>query len=214
MPIDPEEGISDFYSGKDTYFAEATERASFVWRFNVLGSKKIRVDIAGLNTTTDDFTITRSIAHGDPGDNTYTTLKTDRGLTLYRRINARHEAKWVIVSDPLSNGARVLAEVEPAHRGTPDEAWYTELTRAFEGTVTLTVPGEDLSQPAAAIATAEPQPEVTAEPVATDPPKDLPDVQAGPADYVGTWYSTWLSTGGMTGDPRSTFGLTLILTLM
>ncbi|MCQ2457986.1 MAG: hypothetical protein MJ142_04530 [Clostridia bacterium] len=79
--------------------------------------------------------------------------------------------------------------------------------------------------------TPEPAPAVTPEPVATEEPApavtevpapaaDTPEPaaqasapEAGPDDYTGVWYSTWMNTGMMTGDPRSMFGLTLILTL-
>lgn len=72
--------------------------------------------------------------------------------------------------------------------------------------------------------TATPEPSVTEAPVPAVTEAPAPIIteapaapvaapEAGPADYVGTWYSTWMSTGAMTGDPRSMFGLTLILTL-
>ncbi len=216
VPMDAQNGILDFYAGKDPQFSEATGRAAFVWRYDVPGSTKIRVDISGLNAVTDSYPIRSAVSHGAPGSNTYTTLKTDRALTLYRRINERGEAKWVIVSDQLSDGSRVLAEVEPAHRGTAGEPWYEELIRAFEGTVCLTVPGEQPVSPATetpspAPAAETPAPAPAAETPAPAAQKTVP--AAGTADYAGTWYSTWLSTGMMTGDPRSMFGLTLILTL-
>ena len=223
VPIDAANGISDFYASKDPQFAEATGRASFVWRYDVLDSTKIRVDISGLNTTSEQYQIKSSITHGAPGENTYTILKTDRGLTLYRRINGRGEAKWVILSDPLSDGSRVLAEIEPAHRGTAGEVWYTELMQAFESTVSLTVPNEQLGGPVASVAVPEPTVEPTEVPVAEpteapatvtpEPAAPAPVPEAGPADYAGVWYSTWMNTGAMTGDPRSMFGLTLVLTL-
>lgn len=36
---------------------------------------------------------------------------------------------------------------------------------------------------------------------------------SGLEDYIGTWHACYLSTGGMTGDPRSAFGLQITLVL-
>ena len=59
----------------------------------------------------------------------------------------------------------------------------------------------------------------TREGAATEPAANVPDVnepEAVPDElsaYVGRWYACYLLTGGMTGDPRSEFGLDIVLEL-
>ena len=48
------------------------------------------------------------------------------------------------------------------------------------------------------------------EPVASPADNDeAPDL----SDYIGVWHGVWMETGGMTGDPRTQYGLDIVLTL-
>ena len=55
------------------------------------------------------------------------------------------------------------------------------------------------------------------EPAVTEPGVTEPDANEPIADelsaYVGSWHACYLMTGGMTGDPRSEFGLDIVLEL-
>lgn len=218
MPMNEETGVSDFYAKKDPSFRTETGRAFYYWRYDAAGKTKMNFDISLLYASDRDYDIRSLISHGEDGFS-HTTVKTDRGFTLYRRINNRGEAKWGIVSDPLSDGRRVLAEVDANNSGQASEPWYDAIMTAFEGTVTLTVPGETLGAAGPVSAeitvTEAPATEVpaTATPAAGTPSATVQPITEGHRDYAGIWYSTWLHTGGMDGDPRSLFGLALTLTL-
>jgi len=221
MPMDADTAVSDFYAKKDPIFQQETGRAYFYWRYDAAGKTKMSFTVSHLYATAKEHEIESLTAHGT-GGNTYTTLKTDRGFTIYRRVNNRNEYRWAIVSDPLSDGTRVLALVEADHNGSGGP-WFDELVKAFEGTVHLTLHGLAIEYgtteapvvtpaPTAVSATPTPSPIVTAAPTQT-PRNDIPALTAGDDAFAGTWYSTWIRNGGMDADPRTAYGFTMVLTL-
>ncbi|MDO5435017.1 MAG: hypothetical protein Q4G19_01460 [Clostridia bacterium] len=213
VPMDPEKGVDEFYEYKEPRLNSG--RAFFDWCYNRQEAKKTSYTTR-LYVTDKYWEINSHTAHGHGEDDTYTTVKTDRGITLYRHVNYRGEVDWAIISEPLSDGSRVLIDVDANHSGHADRPWYQEILKAFEETVTLTVPGEDLTAAAAQPAVTEtpaPTEAPTAPPAAETPVQTLPAMTAGDDDYAGIWYGTWMHTGGMDGDPRKLFGMTIILTL-
>lgn len=86
---------------------------------------------------------------------------------------------------------------------------------AFPGSAAVKSPETEKPAPAD---TPEPTAAGTEPPVTPIPEKEtavpeIPVMTAGADDYTGIWYSTWMHTGGMEGDPRDQFGMTMILTL-
>ena len=77
-----------------------------------------------------------------------------------------------------------------------------------DGTLCLEEDGASIifTRDGAATAPAATEPEIT-EPDVTEPVSD--ELSA----YVGSWHACYLLTGGMTGDPRSQFGLDIVLEL-
>lgn len=219
IPMDADT-VTNFYANKEPTFNQNNGRAAFYWKYDIAEKTGMRIDITQIYPTTKAHEIKSLMGHNADG-NKYTTLKTDRGMTIYRKVNDRGEARWAIVSDPLSDGSRVLALVEVANRGRAGEPWYEAIMQAFEGTVQLIIPGEQLNagsaQPVVTEVPATPVPATeapaTEAPATAAPATPAPAITAGSADYVGTWYSTWMKAGGMDSDPRKQFGLTIVLTL-
>lgn len=137
---------------------------------------------------------------------------------------------WTEYSAQLSPKVSIAVRVSRVDVGPGTEAgtlldsfvfsWTEEDGTAytFPGSVALNIvtPQSEpvvSSEPAVTEAPAPAVTDVPAPVVTETPAVSVTTSEAGPADYVGTWYSTWMNTGMMTGDPRSMFSLTLVLTL-